>query len=209
MNKQALLWIIGVLVFVLLMVGVYFLFQNLSGMFGADSQLATVNEENNPLKGKTEGNKSEAPTNADGEKTEVSAKAVPDFTVYDGAGNACKLSDCFGKPIVLNLWASWCAPCKNEMPGFQQMYEKYGDQVQFLMVNVTGIDKADDAKAFIKESGYSFPVYFDTDNSMAANYYAGSVPMTYFIGSNGELVTYATGAIPADTLEQGISMTLE
>ena len=126
-------------------------------------------------------------------------------------GETKRLSDYVGKGkyVLLDMWASWCAPCKNEMPGFQQMYEKYGDQVQFLMVNVTGIDKADDAKAFIKETGYSFPVYFDTDNSMAANYYAGSVPMTYFIGSNGELVTYATGAIPADTLEQGIGMTLE
>lgn len=183
MNKKV-LWIIVAVVLIGLIVGAYFLYDRLQ---------------------KQEGGQPTLPVEPKGEKL----NRAPDFTVYDAQGKAHKLSDFFGKPIVLNLWASWCSPCKNEMPGFQQMYEKYGDQVCFLMVNVTGIDSKADGQAFIQETGYSFPVYYDTDNSMAANYYSGSVPMTYFIGSNGELVTYANGAISAEILEQGIGMITE
>ena len=178
MNKTW-LWILIAVVLVGLLVGAYFLYDQLAG---------------------------EAEPTLPEPAPEVSGDAVPDFTVYDAAGKAHKLSDYFGKPIVLNLWASWCSPCKNEMPGFQEVYDTLGDELVFLMVNVTGIDTMDDAKKFIQESGYSFPVYFDTDNSMAANYYAGSVPVTYFIADDGQLVTYATGAITKQILEQGIDM---
>ena len=67
----------------------------------------------------------------------VESIKVPDFTVYDLEGNAISLYDCLGKPIVLNFWATWCGPCQSEMPAFNQMYEKYGNQITFLMVNVT------------------------------------------------------------------------
>jgi len=181
MDKR-ILWIIVAVVLIGLLIGAYFLYEKLSADNGGTTQLA---------------------------KVPVSENAVPDFTVYDADGNAHKLSDFFGKPIVLNLWASWCPPCKSEMPGFQQLYEQYGKDVHFLMVNVTGIDQMEDARSFIAEQGYSFPEYYDTDSSMAANYYGGSVPVTYFIGSNGELVTRANGAINQDILEQGIGMITE
>ena len=60
-----------------------------------------------------------------------------DFTVYDSEMNAVKLSDKFGKPIVVNFWASWCGPCKSELPAFDAMYKKYGDEVVFMMINLT------------------------------------------------------------------------
>ena len=177
--KKTWLWILIAVLLAGLLVGAYFLYDSLAG---------------------------EAQPTLPEQTQETSGEALPDFTVYDGEGKAYQLSDFYGKPIVLNLWASWCSPCKNEMPGFQQVYDACGDEVVFLMVNVTGIDTIADARSFIAETGYTFPVYFDTDNSMAANYYGGSVPMTYFIDANGQLVTYATGAITEEILQQGIDM---
>lgn len=188
--KKTWLWIVIAVLLAGLIIGAYFLYDYLAGQMDTNPTLAD---------GRTETTGQE----------QTSVQTVPDFTVYDKNGKAYKLSEAFGKPIVLNLWASWCGPCKIEMPGFQEMYEIYGNDVRFMMVNVTGIDTLADAKAFIQNNGYSFPVYYDTDNSMAANYYGGSVPVTYFIDSRGQLVTHAPGSISAEILEQGIGMITE
>ena len=133
---------------------------------------------------------------------------APDFTVYDVAGNAVRLSDYFGKPIVLNFWASWCGPCRSEMPHFQEMYEKWGDEVVFLMVNVTGggNDTQSDAMRFVQSGGYTFPVFFDLTLDAASAYGVSGFPTTYFINANGDPVTYAVGALSAATLQRGIDM---
>lgn len=111
----------------------------------------------------------------------------------------------FGKPIVLNFWASWCPPCKSEMPHFEAAYLVNPD-IQFLMVNMTSSDNIDDAKAFIAESGYTFPVLFDTTGEAGYIYQATSLPMTMFIDANGALVTYAIGMLSEENLNQGLEM---
>ena len=132
---------------------------------------------------------------------------APDFTVYDADGRAVKLSDYFGKPIVLNFWASWCGPCQSEMPDFQEKYLEHGENVQFLMVNMTGgRETLDSAKGFIAQSGYTFPVLYDTQMDAAETYSVYSLPTTYFIDEEGYLVAQATGAISADLLRRGIDM---
>ena len=132
---------------------------------------------------------------------------VPDFTVYDREGNAVKLSDYFGKPMVLNFWASWCGPCKMEMPDFDAAHRELGEEVQFLMVNMTGgRETLDTATAFLDGVGYTFPVVFDLDGDAAATYGVYSLPTTYFIDADGHGVAYAQGAIDADTLQRGIDM---
>ena len=133
---------------------------------------------------------------------------APNFTVYDLEGNQVNLTDFFGKPIIVNFWASWCGPCKMEMPDFNEAYAAYKNEIEFLMVNMTdgSRETIEKASSFIAESGYTFPVYYDTEYSAAITYSVSSLPTSYFINANGELVTYARGAIDAATLEKGISM---
>lgn len=131
--------------------------------------------------------------------------SAPDFVVEDKDGNDVTLSSYFGKPIVLNLWASWCSPCKQEMPYFEEAY-KSNDDIQFMMVNMTASDTKSDAKAFLKEEGYTFPVYYDIYGDAATKYSASSLPMTIFIDENGDLVTYAVGALNGEQLQEGIDL---
>ena len=133
---------------------------------------------------------------------------APDFTVYDLEGNAHKLSDFRGKPVVVNFWASWCNPCKNEMPYFEEAYQQYKEQIHFLMVNLTdgSRETVETAQGYIDGQGYTFPVYFDTDYSGAIAYGVSAVPATYFIDENGSLIAYGKGSLSQEQLQRGIDM---
>lgn len=133
---------------------------------------------------------------------------APDFIVYDADGNAVQLSDYVGKPVVLNFWASWCSPCKNEMPDFNKKYLELGDEVQFLMINLTdgNTETISSASAFIAEKGYAFPVFYDTESDAASAYGVSSIPTTYFIDADGYAVAHAIGSISEDLLQKGIDI---
>ena len=145
------------------------------------------------------------------ESTEEELVMAPDFTVYDKDGNAVSLSDFIGKPTVVNFWASWCGPCQMEMPDFDKKYKELGEEIYFLMVNMTdgAQETLETAKKFVEESGYSFPVYYDTDVDAAMTYGVSSIPSTYFIDSEGHAIAWAQGMIDAETLQAGIDMITE
>ena len=152
-----------------------------------------------------------AQTTAPAATTEATAAAVqyaPDFTVYDMDGNPVKLSDFKGMPVVLNFWASWCGPCKAEMPDFDKVCKSLEGKVQFLMVNITDgtNETVESASGFIADAGYSFPVFYDTDLDAAITYGIQSIPTTFFIDEGGQLVAFYAGSMSQTMLNQGIAM---
>ena len=222
--------IILIIVFVGLMIGTSVLYTSLSEKFKPDAlslnQATTENsvpnttdstfeESNENTASQDNSNNGNATSETDSENKFDDASAAepeltlaPDFTVYDLDGNEVQLTDFFGKPIIVNFWASWCGPCKMEMPDFDAAYNTYKDDIVFLMVNMTdgSRETVEVASEFIADSGYTFPVYYDTQYSAAITYSVASLPTSYFLNSQGELVAHAKGAIDAETLQRGIDM---
>lgn len=145
---------------------------------------------------------------ADDVSEEEETVAALDFTAYDNDGNAVKLSDYFGKPIVLNFWASWCPPCKSEMPHFDEVYNELKDDVLFLMVDLVDGAQETEAKGkkYIADNGFTFPVLFDLDSDAAYTYAIRSIPTTIFIDKDGNIAAGVKGSIDEETLRKGIDM---
>ena len=188
--------IVAVVLFTAFLGGAFFLYGKLAG--GYDPSLVTETD-SGEMGGET----------ADGAQEQKYEPVIaPDFTVYDIEGNAVKLSDFYGKPLIINFWASWCGPCQMEMPEFQSAYDEYGDKINFVIVNMTDGQRetVETASGFMTESGYTFPVYYDTDMDAASVYGVYSLPATYFADSEGYLVAHAKGMLTADMMAQGIGM---
>ncbi len=138
---------------------------------------------------------------------------APDFTVLDIDGADVTLADRLadGKPIVLNFWATWCGPCKSELPAFDKAAAEYADEVTFMLINLTDgfQETVDGVKEFMETNGYTFPVYFDTEYSAAIPYGANSIPLTYFVTSDGVVVGGYMGAMPEETLYNYLEQLLE
>ena len=135
---------------------------------------------------------------------------APDFTMTDNEGNPVKLSDLIanGKPIVLNFWASWCPPCKREMPEFDAVYQGLGSEVQFVMLDLIDGQRetVEMGEKYVSEQGFSFPVYFDTNQEGAYAYGIRSIPTTLFIDKDGYIIAGVQGAIDEETLRKGIAL---
>ena len=134
-----------------------------------------------------------------------------DFVVYDENLKEVKLSDYKGTPVVLNFWASWCPPCKSEMPSFNEMSKKYSkDEVSILMINLTDGQREtmSIAKKYIKDNNYNMKVLFDNEMNAANIYNISAIPRTIFIDKDGYIVKDESGAISKEELESQIKLLL-
>lgn len=136
---------------------------------------------------------------------------APDFRVTNQKGEAVAFSDYLGKPVVLNFWATWCGPCQSEMPAFNKLYHEYGDEIQFMMVNLTDgyQDTVEKASEFINKNGYDFPVFYDTEYEASYVYGVSGVPASVFINAKGEVVDAYMGAMSEQMLRAYLENLLE
>jgi len=118
---------------------------------------------------------------------------APDFTLVNPAGKKVSLKDYRGKVVFLNFWASWCGPCRGEMPGMDKLYREFkGRGFEILAVNVK--DKNDDAVKFIKELKISYPVALDPEGEIGLLYGAWAMPSTYLIDRKGVVLAQSYSA---------------
>ncbi len=188
MNKT-LKYVIYIVIFALIFVAAFFAYGYLSENYMSEDRNGGVEKEkdNSANDSKEDGSDKELGTQNNSQESE--AEPAPDFTVFDSDGNEVSLSDNIGKPVIINFWASWCSPCKTELPYFNSAYEEYKDDIEFMMINLTdGLSETTEkVKDFISENEYSFSVYYDTESSAASAYETMYIPLTVFINDKGEV----------------------
>ncbi len=141
-------------------------------------------------------------------QTSGGAAMLPNFTFYNTAGEEVEFESFIGKPVVLNFWASWCPPCKGEMPEFQEVYDDLSEDIVFIMMNVTDGQREtrETAMAYIEEAGYTFPVYFDEGLQVCDLLGVYAYPTTVFVNASGQAVAAVQGQISKETILQGIAL---
>lgn len=143
--------------------------------------------------------------NESGAKDEERIKSI-DFTLTDQYGKTHKLSDYEGKVVFLNFWATWCPPCKEEMPHIEQLYKDYkknNEDVVILGVASPNLGREGSREHvinFLKEEGYTFPVELDEDGALAYQYGINAFPTTFIIDKEGYVTQYIPGAMDKETM---------
>ncbi|MBY0122834.1 redoxin domain-containing protein [Bacillus sp. S/N-304-OC-R1] len=127
---------------------------------------------------------------------------APNFELTTLEGEIVRLSDYKGKKVMLNFWATWCPPCKAEMPHMQNFYENNKDKgIEILAVNLTQIDNGKEAiKTFVKAYGLTFPIPLDENAAIGTQYQAFTIPTTYIIDSNGIISKKIVGPMDEDMM---------
>lgn len=191
--------IASILVFGVLLGGIYLLYKNLSSRY-------TPNISGNNIGIAQERDSDQTNTTGDTQYTKAA-----DFTVIDIEGNKVNLSDLYGKPIVVNFWASWCPPCRDEMPHFDKVYSEMSREVTFLMVDLVDGQRetVESGQSYVDSQNFKFPVYFDTKQKAAFAYMVRSIPTTLFIDSKGNIVEVVQGGLDEKNLRKYIKKITE
>lgn len=141
---------------------------------------------------------------------------APDFELEDQFGQVHRLSDYKGKTVFLNFWATWCPPCRAEMPDIQKLYEEYdteGDEAVIILgvagPNMGNEKSAEDIAAFLDENGYTYPVVMDTTGDLFTEYGIYAFPTTFMIDREGNVFGYASGQLSYDMMKDIITQTME
>ena len=152
-------------------------------------------------------------TGAQEESGEIPVVPAPDFTLTDQYGETHTLSDYQGQTVFLNFWATWCGPCKMEMPDIQALYEEWGENAGDLVVlGVAGPDigqegSAEDIAAFLEENGYTYPVVMDDTGALFYQYGISAYPTTFMIDTEGNVFGYVQGAVSRDVMDDIVEQT--
>lgn len=126
---------------------------------------------------------------------------APDFELLTDDGQTVRLSDLRGQAVVVNFWASWCPPCRAEMPALQRVQDEYASQgVVILLVNATAQDNLSDMRSFLQEHNLSMTVPLDPTGSAMRAYQVQSLPSTFFIGRDGVIREVVIGGPMAEAL---------
>lgn len=131
---------------------------------------------------------------------------APNFELQNLDGKPVKLSDFTGKKIILNFWATWCPPCRAEMPHMEKFYTDYEKDVVVLAVNLTQTEKNRSVVAeFVEDFGLTFPIVMDVEGNVASTYQIFAYPTSYIIDSQGIIKEIFQGAINYEVMEKAIS----
>lgn len=129
-------------------------------------------------------------------------EAAPDFSLKTLSGETFRLSDLRGKAVFLNFWASWCGPCKKEMPDMQKFHEKHKGNVEVIAVNLTGSEMGvGKVRKYIDKYGYTYPVPLDKNSKVQGMFDVTVVPTTYFIGIDGKVIKQKRGPMTYEEME--------
>lgn len=137
--------------------------------------------------------------------------AAPDFTLETLEGVPITLSDLRGKAVVVNLWASWCPPCRAEMPALQAAYEADRERgLEIVAIDMTYQDSEEDAQRFAKDFGLTFTIALDRDGTVARQYLLRALPSTFFVGPDGVIRKVVIGGPMSEaTIRSTVSEMLE
>ena len=189
--KQKLKIVIGVSAFALLLCAAAIAYNAIGRQVKPDNEMLLAND-------------------GDTENSAANKQKAPDFGMVDRNGNNVTLSGIIagGKPVIVNFWASWCPPCKVEMPDFNKVYLEIGDEINFVMVDLTDgrQETVQLGMKYVDDNNFSFPVYFDTRQEGAYAYGIRAIPTTLFIDREGYVAAGIQGAIDEETLRKGIEL---
>ena len=180
----------------------------------ADSSVDSPGNASGNTSEKEAGNAPGEDTSENGSENSAPKVPAPDFSLTDQYGNTHTLSEYKGKTVFLNFWATWCPPCKGEMPEIQEIYEYYGENGSEVVV--LGIASPDYGRekdeetvaAFLEENGYSFPVVMDTGGLYAYTYGVSAYPTTFMIDKEGNVYGYVAGQLTREIMESIIEQTI-
>ena len=150
------------------------------------------------------------------EERALTPAPLADLELTDQFGNVHRLEDYKGRVVFLNFWATWCGPCRNEMPDIQKLYEEYaarGDEAEVVILGVAGPGigqegSAEDIAAFMEENGYTYPVLMDESSEMFMQYGISAFPTTFMIDKDGNVYGYVPGQMTEDIMRSIIDQTL-
>ncbi len=135
-------------------------------------------------------------------------ESAPDFTLVDLEGNQVSLSDFRGETVFINFWATWCPPCRAEMPEIEAVYQEYKDR-DVVVIGVDILEPEDTVRQFVEKGGYSWVFVMDSTGEVSRNYAIGAIPTSIFVDRDGIIRAVNIGAMTKRVMESRLAEAME